>query len=225
MNSRGLIPIGHSECRKRQGFRGGRNFGLNAEHAAGTFLGKWNFFTGKRVIKRVLDYNRVHFAVLFEQSRVRRWDLHDSLESTALENKKTFWSIPSARYMHDIWRDQWIKVCERIVPSKRVRFLRHALVQILRNLRAYSNIFQSCQYWPVSVVSVNFDHRSVTLFRNERPLLANKYAPVLVWQYCTVSLVFRVSAKLVNFDCSVLITRMYMFPMLTKIYKEITLKE
>lgn len=154
-----------SECRKRQGFRGGRNFGLNAEHAAGTFLGKWNFFAGERVIKRdsiiVVCIRRFYSDSLVLEMR----SLYMKQRRLRI---KTFWNIRSERYMHDIWLAQWIKVCKR--SSEQTRTFPPTCP--CSNIEKFTSILeylrQSCQYWPVSVVSVNFDHRSVTPFHHKR---------------------------------------------------------
>jgi len=112
-----------------------------------------------------------------------------------------------------------------VVSSKGIYFLRHLFIQILRNLQAYSNIFAShASIKPVSVVSVNFDHRTVTLFWDKCHYWQTS---IRQYWYCIVCLVFRGPSKLGNIssDCSILIIRIYtsFLAHILKIYKVLTL--
>jgi len=142
------------------------------------FLGKWNFFAGERIIKRnsIICMYYIHNA--FRHFIRTVYCIRNEIYMIHLNQRnlriKTFFNIRRHEYWctwcrHDIWLDQWIKVCKRSSEQTRTfpptcpRSNIEEFTSILEYLR------QSCQScWPVSIVSVNFDHRSVTLFRDER---------------------------------------------------------
>lgn len=143
-----------------------------------------------------------------------------------LENKNL-----SEYSKHDmcIYMDQWVEVCKcsfeqrHIFPPTSLRSNIEKFTSILEYLR------QSCQYKPVSVVSVNFDHRTVTLFWDKCRYWQTSDASASIGMailYSLFSISRAIPSKLdnISFNCSILIIRIYTFSScILKIHKVLTL--